>query len=1243
MHVDAGRERERHVEQIAAEGHAAAEVAVRPEVLQRTRARRGASPAPRARSARSSSSTIRASSTTRYGRAALAGEQLAHERQLVREPDVVLVGEHDRVAARVADGVLEVARAGCGTRFPRGSRIRGSPNGAHDRDRLVGGAVVRDDELVAGLELLEDRRDLPLDEAGAVEGRHADRDHAPIVLPRHRPVRRPGGPVGVARRGYNPAMPDGPVGRRLRRRAEPSPPPVDVDALFQSLREEVRRSGADPGGGGRPRRPARRPRRGRAALARLGRPLAAPAPRRPRRARHSGQGGAAQDDALVRRAARVRPALVQRGRAPPRRRPPGAGRPAAGRAGGACATRSGSRDADRRVQAAGAVRATAAPRSSPTRSSSSSAARGHEAEIVSVPFKWYPGTRVLTQAFTLAAARPDRERRQADRHGRRDEVPVLRRAAPREARLARAPVPAGVRARPHRRSGSSARAPEDRALRRKVQELDRVALGEATPPLRHLRQRRRPARSARRASSPRCCRIPAQALDYHDDGPRDFILSVNRLDRAKRVDLLIEAAALEPSLEVVVVGEGPDRERLEAARARPRRRRRGSGSRAASTATELARPLRHLLRLLLRAGRRGLRPRPVRVVPLRQAGDHRDRRRRAARRRPRRLDRPRRRPRGRPRSPRRRSGCATTPTRRRPSAAPARRSPPRSRGTARSGGCSREGRDLQPDAARAVGDRRLLGAAAARRCASAARSSSSSAARRSRRAAPISASTTSATTRTRTAGSSRRCGARPGVVVLHDFVLHHLVAGLTIGRRDGHGYLDAMEREGGVVGRLLGHAVLDKRIPPLWENRPRGLPPRRRGARPRHRARSSTRATSTTAPARRATTRPIWIVPHPAFPVPTVAAGRGRRRAALRHVRQRQREQARAAAARGVRARAAASTREPACCSSAPPRPASTSTGGCSGSASTAPGSCARATSTSGALWELMIACDVHVNLRSPTMGETSGTAIRALALGKPLVVSDVGWFSELPDDVALKVPVDDDEVDDARRPRSSCSPRAPTCARRWARPRSSSPRSEHDLDRVADLYVAAFEQAAGRRRGLRRRPAGREPGGGRGRDRARLGRGARESRPASARSSSVADRLRAVPAWAWLAGIVVALVRRPRLARARDARPVHHGRRAHLLGDGEELRLRPRLRRPRRAGARLRRRLPDPDRARLRALRPHPGRLRGGEDDQQPRRCRSPRCPRTSSPGGSSAQWLGAARGAARGRACRRWSTRRP
>ena len=62
-------------------------------------------------------------------------------------------------------------------------------------------------------------------------------------------------------------------------------------------------------------------------------------------------------------------------------------------------------------------------------------------------------------------------------------------------------------------------------------------------------------------------------------------------------------------------------------------------------------------------------------------------------------------------------------------------------------------------------------------------------------------------------------------------------------------------------------------------------------------------------------------------------------------------------------------------------------------------------------LWELMAASAVVVNLRHPTMGETSGSVIRGLSLGKPLVVSDVGWFSELPGDVALKVPPDDDEV----------------------------------------------------------------------------------------------------------------------------------------------------------------------------------------------------------------------------------------
>src|SRR5213075_500295 len=56
---------------------------------------------------------------------------------------------------------------------------------------------------------------------------------------------------------------------------------------------------------------------------------------------------------------------------------------------------------------------------------------------------------------------------------------------------------------------------------------------------------------------------PPQDLAFHTDGYEDFVLSVNRLDRAKRIDLLIEAAKTEPALRLVIVGDGPDRERLE--------------------------------------------------------------------------------------------------------------------------------------------------------------------------------------------------------------------------------------------------------------------------------------------------------------------------------------------------------------------------------------------------------------------------------------------------------------------------------------------------------------------------------------------------------------------------------------------------------------------------------------------------------------------------------------------------------
>jgi glycosyltransferase involved in cell wall biosynthesis len=48
---------------------------------------------------------------------------------------------------------------------------------------------------------------------------------------------------------------------------------------------------------------------------------------------------------------------------------------------------------------------------------------------------------------------------------------------------------------------------------------------------------------------------------------------------------------------------------------------------------------------------------------------------------------------------------------------------------------------------------------------------------------------------------------------------------------------------------------------------------------------------------------------------------------------------------------------------------------------------------------------DVVVNLRRPTVGETSAVALRAMAAARPLIVFDHGWYGELPDAAVVKVP----------------------------------------------------------------------------------------------------------------------------------------------------------------------------------------------------------------------------------------------
>lgn len=61
---------------------------------------------------------------------------------------------------------------------------------------------------------------------------------------------------------------------------------------------------------------------------------------------------------------------------------------------------------------------------------------------------------------------------------------------------------------------------------------------------------------------------------------------------------------------------------------------------------------------------------------------------------------------------------------------------------------------------------------------------------------------------------------------------------------------------------------------------------------------------------------------------------------------------------------------------------------------------------------DYMRVSDLFVNLRYPTAGETSGTLIRLLGMGKPGLVSNLAQNQEIPDDCCWKVDVDDTEED---------------------------------------------------------------------------------------------------------------------------------------------------------------------------------------------------------------------------------------
>jgi len=57
-------------------------------------------------------------------------------------------------------------------------------------------------------------------------------------------------------------------------------------------------------------------------------------------------------------------------------------------------------------------------------------------------------------------------------------------------------------------------------------------------------------------------------------------------------------------------------------------------------------------------------------------------------------------------------------------------------------------------------------------------------------------------------------------------------------------------------------------------------------------------------------------------------------------------------------------------------------------------------------------ASDFCINLRYPTQGESSASLLRILGYGKPVIVTDIGSFSDFEIDYVVKIPYDENELD---------------------------------------------------------------------------------------------------------------------------------------------------------------------------------------------------------------------------------------
>lgn len=99
-------------------------------------------------------------------------------------------------------------------------------------------------------------------------------------------------------------------------------------------------------------------------------------------------------------------------------------------------------------------------------------------------------------------------------------------------------------------------------------------------------------------------------------------------------------------------------------------------------------------------------------------------------------------------------------------------------------------------------------------------------------------------------------------------------------------------------------------------------------------------------------------------------------------------------------------------------------------------------------------ASDFCINLRYPTQGESSASLLRILGYGKPVIVTDVGSFSDFELDYVIKIPYDDEEIKQLMKAIDQFAKRSLTASEFIMH----YVRINHSLERVASDYKRTID-----------------------------------------------------------------------------------------------------------------------------------------------------------------------------------------